>query len=159
MTSQLDNRLEKTFASLGSRFNRTGLFKRAAVMAGALVGYGAATESAGAVSLCANTFGACGGSLCCGCYNGCKCIGSQYFCGDRPNGCYVTTAKWTRCCNSYYLYEWFDCGFLVIGSNACCNDGGSPSASLGCSTCANVCGQAYVDCYRCTFRNIISGGC
>ncbi len=158
MTKTLDERLERTFASFGDRFSRSGLLKRAAVLAGAAVGYGSITEVAHAAP-CGDQWGACGGSLCCGCYDGCVCTGSQYYCGERPPGCYVTTAKWSRCCNGYYRYDWYDCGFLVVGSNTCCGDGGSPSGSLGCSSCVSGCENAYVDCYRCTFRRIIAGGC
>ena len=158
MIKELDKRLEGVFLTLGDRFNRSGLFKRAAVFAGTVVGAGALSQQAIAAP-CGDQWGACEGLLCCNCYDGCKCRGSAYYCGDRPAGCYVQTAKWSRCCQGTYRYDWYDCGFLVTGSNACCNAGGSPGLQTGCSSCIQTCGFPYVPCYRCTFRVLVGGGC
>jgi hypothetical protein len=159
--TRLDTKLEDTFVTLGNRFSRSGLFKRAAVMAGAVAGYGTVTEIAGAAP-CGDQYGACGGMLCCGCYDGCKCQGSQYFCGcrDWPGSpiAYVTTNYWSKCCGSY-RYDWWDCGYFK-SDGSCAGAGGCPSVSLDCSSCApNPCNYAYVNCYRCTFRVIVTNGC
>jgi hypothetical protein len=157
--NSLDKRLEGTFAAAGERLSRSSLLKRAAVVAGSVAGYGAVTQTAlGAPSQCGASWGACGGQLCCGCYSGCTCQGSAFYCGNRPAGCSVQTAKWSRCCNSYWRYDWWDCGFFR-DTGGCCGAGGSPSGSMDCSTCVNGCNAAYVNCYRCTFRIIVGGGC
>jgi hypothetical protein len=155
-----DKHLDRTFDSLGARFTRTGLFKRAAVVAGAVTGFGLAPQGAIASHTpCGAEWGACEGILCCGCYNGCKCRGEAYFCGCRGLASYVKTANWSRCCGTT-RYDWYDCGYFN-SNGTCYGGGGCPSYMLGCGSCnpPSQCGLAYVSCYRCTFRVTVDNAC
>lgn len=153
--NELDRHLDKAFTVVGDRCSRTGLFKRAAVLAGVFVGYGATSRDALAQpSQCGDTWGACGGGLCCGQYDGCS-DETGFFCGNTPSGCTKSTGHWCRCCNGYWRYDWWDCCFRA-GDGSCCR---SPASGLPCSTCEDGCGVSYCACYACSFRIIVGNGC
>jgi hypothetical protein len=158
---RLDERIENSFVYIGDRFPRKGLLKRGAVAVGAAMGYETSTAEASPYPplQCANTWGACGGVLCCGAWSGCIAT-TPYHCGNRPAGCYVDTGHWSRCCNGYWLYQWVDCCFLRSDGSGCCGSGGDPDGgSVGCSTCVATCNAAYCGCYRCSYRAITANAC
>ena len=149
----LDKRLNQTFASLGDTLSRATFLKRASVLTAAVVGVGAAAETATAApSLCADNHGRCNGCLCCGDYNGCR-PETPYYCGYTPSGCGKYTGRWTACCNSYWLYEWWDCCFRTSGGSCCNGVQGRSNCVSG--SCPSWCGG----CYWCTFRIITANGC
>ncbi len=155
-TSTLDRRLDGVFQSFGERVSRRGLLRRAAVVAGAVAGYSTVTEAASG-SHCGANWGACGGKLCCGQYDGCS-DETGYYCGSRVDGCTLTTAKWSRCCSGE-RYDWWDCCWASNSGGPCPNPPGSPAGDVGCASCAGTCGAAYCSYYRCSFRIIVSNAC
>lgn len=153
--NQLDKRLDRSFALVGEKVSRSGLLRRVGVVGAGALGFGVGADSAlAAPAKCSNNFGRCNGCLCCGDYGGCK-PESPYFCGNTPAGCYKTTDSWSRCCNSYWRYEWWDCCFRKDGTQTACGAGGSPSNCSSTQGCSSYCGAGY----RCTFRLIVANGC
>lgn len=157
--NRLDRHIEANFLSVAGKLPRRGLLRSVAVATGVALGFDAASADAFPPPECANTWGACGGILCCGAWAGCI-AESPYHCGDRPAGCFVQTGHWSRCCNQYWLYQWVDCCFLKSSDGSCCGAGGDPEGgSVGCATCSGTCGVAYCNCYRCSYRAITANGC
>lgn len=162
--NKLDQQLDSFFLAFDRQFKRRDLFKGATAAA---LGLGALTLPAkvlaGNPALCNNNWGRCNGVLCCGSYGGCS--GYSKCASTAPGAnCYYRTGKWSRCCNSYWRYDWVDCcPWNVYGyccQTAICygqSDGyGCPGAYCTDPSCPSA---AYCPCYCCTYRVIVANGC
>lgn len=152
----LDEHLEGTFSWLGEKLDRRRALMRAAGLTGAIAGFGIAADVARATpSQCGDNFGRCDGCLCCCNYDGCL-SSTGYYCGNTPSGCSKHSLNWSACCNSYWLYAWYDCCFSS-NTGGCCKPSQCGSCCSSGSGCTVYCNSGR--CYCCTFRVIVANGC